>query len=321
MRSKTNNSKNVVALAFSKPLDFGDPFLPLGKKRPVYEELLRLLANRNWQSFVVSTKTYQGGGVFRGGWKLSPDGKLEAVSGQIKVDLVYDRSGGLTFPLAKDSLRVVDSRKFKELAWNKWEAYQKFGKYMPKTFWVGGKKNLPKALAKIKGDFVVLKPADGLKGKGIIIGPKSQALDFEFLPERPNYIAQEFVDTSLGIGDLTKGYHDLRVVVVNKKIVWAHIRTPLRGSYKANVASGGHLKEISVKRVPKKVKLITQKIANTLYSRYDNPVYSLDFGVGRDSKPYVFEINDQIGFPKPKMQAKDAFLKELIKNFASKIKK
>ena len=53
---------------------------------------------------------------------------------------------------------------------------------------------------------------------------------------------------------------------------------------------------------------------------YDNPAYSLDFGIGKDGIPKIFEINDQIGFPKWEMKQRDVFLKELVYDFARKLK-
>src|SRR4030043_181815 len=41
--------------------------------------------------------------------------------------------------------------------------------------------------------------------------------------------------------------------------------------------------------------------------------------INNKGKVFIFEINDQIGFPKPFMKAKDIFLEELVENFKSKL--
>lgn len=308
-----------LGLVFSKPADMADPFEPLGEKRPVYEDFMERCEKAGLEPFVVTTKTYEGSGLFKGYWKVTGRRKIEFHNQTVKVDVAYDRSGGLKFPPEDDNLRVVDNREFKILCWNKWKAYQAIGQYMPRTWWVGERKNLEKVLGESKLSFVVLKPYDGLKGMGVFIGTSKDALDFKFLDTKPNYILQEFVETSGGIAGLTPGRHDLRVVIINGKIVWSHIRTPLRGTYKANVARGGHLREITIKDIPGTVRKSALEIAKDFTERYDKPVFSLDFGIGQDGSPKVFEVNDQIGFPREFMQSKDVFLDELVKNLKSKI--
>jgi glutathione synthase/RimK-type ligase-like ATP-grasp enzyme len=181
------------------------------------------------------------------------------------------------------------------------------------------RKDLPEILSRINGDWVVLKPFNGLKGIGIFIGPKSDALNFKFDEKYNRYIAQEYVDTAGGIPNLTPKRHDLRIVVINGKPIWCHIRVPAEGSHLANAAQGGTLTEIDYQAVPQSTKKIVEKVSKLFSEKYDNPLYSLDFGIGKNGKPYIFEINDQMGFPKWEMKRRDVFLNELILNFKSKL--
>lgn len=306
-----------IGLVFSKPKDFVDPLSLMGVKRPTYEDLAKRFKERDSRLVVVSTKGYKGKGEFSWYYRIEP-GKVDFTDEAIKLDAAYDRSGGLIFPAEGDDFKVVDNLQFKRFSWNKWKAYQLLGEWMPETYWLGKKENLSKVLPKIKGDWVVLKPFDGLKGKGIYIGPKDKAESFEFLQGR-DYLAQEFVDTTSGIVDLAPGVHDLRTVVINGKIVWSHVRTPPRGEYKSNVAGGGSLKEIEVKSIPKEVTNIVQKVVDIIYNRFDNPIFSVDFGVNEDGRPFIFELNDQMGFPRPEMKAKNLFISELVGNILSRI--
>jgi glutathione synthase/RimK-type ligase-like ATP-grasp enzyme len=236
--------------------------------------------------------------------------------------LVYDRTAGIKFPLEEASkMRVVNQRDFKVLCWDKWVAYQEIGHLMSQTFWVGEKNNLASVLPKIKTSWVVLKPYNGLKGLGVFIGPKKEALNFQFPEKFKKYIAQEFIDTSEGIPQIVNGFHDLRVAIINGKPVWSHVRVPPQGSFKANAAGGGILKEVNYELIPKSVKSIVAKVANKFYQKYDNPVFSLDFGFDKKGQPWLFEINDQIGFPRWEMKRRDLFLKELVKNFELKLNK
>ena len=237
------------------------------------------------------------------------------------MDLIYDRTGGLKFPpKKKERVIMVNNRDFKELCADKWLAWQELNSVlpMPKTYLVGERKNLPTILSKIEGDWVVLKPLNGLMGLGIFVGPKNKAVDFEFDQKYSQYIAQEFVDTRNGFLGLVEGFHDLRVVMINGKIVWSHLRTPPKGSFKANVAQGGDIKEVAVSQLPESIREASLKAAKLFLEKYDNPLFSVDFGL-TPSGPKVFEINDQIGFPAPEMTQKDLFLSELVANFAQKL--
>jgi len=307
-----------VGVLFSKPLTDIDPLSHIGSKYSVYTRLLDFMGQKGWDVFVFTRKTYKGNGVFEGAWQYR-DGKFKLENGEVKADLVYDRSAGVNFPPEGDNFVTwVNSLDFKVLAWDKWAGYKKIGQYMPQTVWIESQEEVKEAVSKIKSDWVVLKPFNGLKGLGIFIGPKEEAIDFKLDPKYKNYIAQEFVDTSKGIDGVTAGMHDIRVAIVNGKAVWCHVRIPAEGSFKANAAQGGELKELDYTKVPESIKKIVEEVSEVFYKEYDNPVYSLDFGI-MEGKPYIFEINDQIGFPKWEMKNRDPFLTELIKNFEMKL--
>jgi len=309
-----------VGICFSKELQGDSPLSHIITKLSVYMRLLELMKSEGWEVYVLTRKTYKGSGIFKGGW-LFDKNKFFPTKENLKLDLVYDRTGGVNFPIAGDSLCVVNERDFKVLAWNKWATSKIIGEYMPQTLLIDERKNLPEILSKVKSDWVVLKPFNGLKGIGIFIGPKVKALGFKFNEKYNCYIAQEFVDTSGGIPGLTNGMHDVRIVIVNAKPVWCHIRVPAKGSLLANAAQGGSLTEISYEKVPENIKKSVSKITEIFSQKFDNPVYSLDFGVGKNCIPYVFEINDQMGFPKWEMSNRDNFLHELIQNFREKLQK
>ena len=309
-----------IGICFSKELIGKDPLSHIGEKLPVYLHFLSLCQKQGWEVYVLTRKTYQGEGIFVGAW-LFDKNRFKLLKKTIKIDLVYDRTAGVKFPPEKDSkMAIVNQLNFKILCWDKWLAYQEISSLMPKTFWVGGKENLASILPKMKTDWVVLKPFNGLKGLGIFIGPKKEALKFQFPEEFKKYIAQEFIDTSEGIPQIVNGLHDLRVAIINGKPVWGHVRVPPQGSFKANAAGGGILKEVDYELIPKSAKNIVTKVANKFYQKYDNPIFSLDFGFDEKGQPWLFEINDQIGFPRWEMKKRELFLGELVKNFAQKLK-
>ncbi len=308
----------TVGLVFSDPITSSDPLKRTDKKRPVYEELLERCKAKGWEVVIVSRKGYLGDGDFEWHWEVK-DGKMQKEEKEIKVDLVYDRSGGLQFPVGGDNLIVVNNRNFKLLAWDKWLQYQEIGRFMPKTVLVDFQ-NISGTLEQLQTKWIVIKPTNGLKGLGIFIGPKDAAFDFQF-STNTKYIAQEFIETKNGIPGIANRRHDLRVVIINGKPVWSHVRIPPEDEYKANMSGreGGSLKEVLVANLPESVIKIVKEIAPKFTKKYDSPIYSLDFGFDEKGKPWVFEINDQIGFPTLKMKAKNLFLEELVKNFEEKM--
>src|SRR3989344_5222231 len=311
-------TKNID-MAFSREFVGEDPLAHIGVKKPVYVKFLELCMLRGWNAYVLTRKTYKGNGIFEGSWKFT-GAKFEVIMGPIKMDLVYDRTAGTEFPPEGDESAIwINRRDFKILAWDKWAAYREIGHYMPQTLLVEDEKEIPVVVDQIKTDRVALKPFNGLKGLGIFIGPKNEAKNFKFTPKYKRYIAQEFVDTSSGISGIVSGMHDLRVVIINGEVVWCHVREPIGESFLANAAQGGNLTEVDYGKIPESIKDIVENISKEFYKKYDNPVYSLDFGVGKNGVPKIFEINDQMGFPKWEMKNRDNFLNFLVKNMADKL--
>jgi glutathione synthase/RimK-type ligase-like ATP-grasp enzyme len=306
-------------MCFSRDFEGSSPLNHIGPKLQVYLRLLELCQNEGWEVYVLTRKTYKENGKFEGAW-LFKNGKFARVEKTIKIDLIFDWVGNLLFPpKSEKGLRVVNTGEFKELTCDKWAAYLKLRDYMPKTFWVGELNHASNLISRITTDNVVLKPYDGLRGKGIYIGSKEHLKDFKPEKSGRKYILQEFVDTSGGIPGLTPGKHDLRIVVVNGEVVWCHVRVPAEGKLLANAAQGGSLTEVDYKKVPESVKKIVKEVSRKFYKDYDNPIFSLDFGVGPGNRPLIFEINDQVGFPRWEMKNRDVFLNELVKNFLSKM--
>lgn len=308
-----------VGICFSKELKGDTPLSHIGAKLPVYTRLLDFIKNEGWQPFILTRKTYQGGGIFKGGW-LYRNGQFVLTNKSINIDLVYDRSGGIDFPPEESGLKVVNPRNFKILCWDKYATYKEIGKYMPATYLLTNEKDIKKYLPSINTDRVVLKPFNGLKGLGIYIGSENGAKRFKFSEKYPKYIMQEFVDTSGGISGITNGMHDLRIAIINGKPLWCHIRIPKKGKLLANAAQGGKLIEIDYKTIPTSIKIIVGKVTKKFLKKYGNTIYSLDFGVDKNGIPYIFEINDQIGFPKYEMKNRDIFLSGLISLFRKRLK-
>lgn len=310
-----------LGLCLSRDLRVKNPLSYMGSKLPTYLRLLDLMKSEGWDVYVLTRKTYLGNGMFEGAWRYD-NGKLSVVREKMFINLIYDRTGGVIFPPDNDELVVVNPRNFKIFCWDKWAAYQELREYMPKTVLVENEQQIPALLKQIKTETVVLKPYNGLKGIGVFIGSHEDALKYKFPEKYQTYIMQEFVDTSEGLPGIAPGMHDLRVALVGGVVKWCHVRIPPEGKFTANAAQGGSLSEISYDKVPESVKDVVNKISSKFTEMFGKSIiYSIDFGLDKGGVPKVFEINDQIGFPKWEMKNRDKFLRGLVSVFQQRLQK
>lgn len=294
--------------------------LSAGDKTETYNDLCQELAAAGADVYVCrGYNNYLGQNRYRVNWQYQL-GYFKLVDNVIEPTSVYDRSGRLFFP-APDCHNVLDSWEFKTIANNKWLAYLLFPQYFSKTHLITSPEELKMhALNLSPNDKFILKPVDGMKGRLVEMFDMDQLAEAaQILTHNPGriFLMQGFIDTSKGIPGITKERHDLRVVCLNGKILWSHVRTPLAGAIKANVATGGDIREVELDKLPATIVSITQTIANKFASEFDNPFFSVDFGIDKDGKPYLFEINDTIGLPSPDMHGKQVVIDALAKRLLS----
>ena len=301
---------------FRKERPGADPFLKFGEKRSIYRYFFQKGRELGFDMFLVSgPQSYLGGLRFKN--PAFFDGENFILQNKIiTADAIYDRSGGVGFPPPEIDTRVLNCSTFKILCNDKNLMYGYFGKFMPKSFEVKNSSDLKKFLKKFNpASLAVLKPANGLGGKNIIIN-KASNLSGTILEKEKAYVLQEFIDTSCGIENITKEKHDLRVVVANGKIVFSHLRTPRKGSLLANAAQGGSIREVSLEKIPENVLAIISKMRKLIDKKFNFPIYSIDFGI-TERGPLVFELNDQIGFPREDMENAKLFVNTLLESLSS----
>jgi len=308
------NRKKIVVF-FGKSRNCADPFASFGKKRAVYHQLFKKGLLRGLEMYIASGRdSYLGNLNFQDPW-IYNGSFFEKQTGIISADAVYDRSGGLKFPTEEISFKVLNGIGFKQLCYDKNLTYALLAEFMPKSYPVKNTADLHEALKNFAADeLAVLKPVSGFGGKNILIdSPKN--LSSSAIQNSIEYALQQFVDTSAGISGITSGHHDLRAIIVNGGFVLCHVRAPQKGSLLANVAQGGSIKEVAIALVPGPVKQIISTVSSIIDSAFDMPVYSIDFGVCHD-KPYIFELNDQIGFPSENMHDYPLFIDGILESLA-----
>ncbi len=305
--------KRKIVMYFKKDRSPRDPFAEFSRKEKIYHLFFSEGTRQGHKMYLASgAASYQGNMTFSNAY-LYNGRSFNTESCVIEADAIYDRSAGLNFPPENISKKTLNCAQFKKLCDNKNLMYQLLGKYMPKTFPIKNKEDLHQALHFFPpGDLVVLKPSNGLGGKGIIIDTPLKLRE-ALIKEGGEYSLQQFIDTSRGIPGITHERHDLRIAIVEGEIVFSHVRIPPRGNYLANVAQGGSLREVLLENIPPCVIETTRQIQSLIDSNFHYPVYSIDFGIMGD-RPYIFEINDRIGFPAENMHNAPRFIEALLQS-------
>ena len=234
--------------------------------------------------------------LFKHAWIFTgTGGKWKRVS-NIKPDLIYDKTKGRMEVYCKKELiakryAFINDLTFTRIIDDKFLTGLLFSKWSKKNYIVRNHQELSMALKRLSTSFAVLKPICESGGKGVQIFSKKEAPKISFQGE---HILQEFIDSSSGIPGIKSGVHDLRLVFVNDKIIYAYIREPKSGSYLANLAQGGTLTIVPNKSIPSSVLPIV-KHAQDIFISFSPKIYTIDLMFDKDGAPWVVELNSMPG--------------------------
>ena len=155
-----------------------------------------------------------------------------------------------------------------------------YGIPIPKTVVIRRREDLKQAVKNLGGFPVILKQPTGSFGNGVTIVESMRALKSILLWDKPMYLLQQYVKFSKG--------RDIRVFVVNGKVVGSMMRSAKKGEFRSNIELGGK---------GKAVKLSDEDISVALRS-----VQALDLNYGgvdlmpSRQGPLVLEVNSNPGF-------------------------
>lgn len=220
----------------------------------------------------------------------------------IKPDIVIDKcvysatekENNIKKEISKKAVLINDiyfNRMFK----SKFITYSILSDYMPLTFIAHNKEDLANRIDKIRSKKVVIKPDDGLGGRGVFVMKKSEVKKMNTTKIKFPTIVQEFIDSSHGIRGIVKGTHDLRVIFINHHPTISYIREPAGNSLVSNVSLGGKREILDLSLVPKRIKNELKAIVNKM-KLFENTIYSIDFIVDKNNNPYILEINSPPSF-------------------------
>jgi len=260
-----------------------------------YEYLYPLAEKNGVQLFRASSAWYdQKKRIFRNAWTYKNNSWIRVYD--IRPDLVYDKTKltadtqhfkhelGKTFP-------IVNDPEFTAILDNKLITSLLFPRFSKKHCLVKNPSDLKRAVSEIKGNLIVFKTTTGSGGENIRIIGKNQAKKMRIIPE---LTAQEFIDSSKGIPGLVKSTHDLRLVFINDKLIYAYIRVPKRGSLLANLSQGGSMISLENNRLPKSLKPIIKEVEET-FSTFQPKVYTIDIMFDEKHRPWIVEMNSMPG--------------------------
>lgn len=240
--------KNIViytAAISSKKYPFDDPYY-----RDSYLDFMQIARTLGVGAYVATgAENYTGEGVFKTAYTTDHDCPPEEfeVAHDIKADVVYNRAR--FFEVDPNQL-TQNPPEIIRLARSKLATYERFGDtYLSKSIPCENPAELTEALKALPGDRVVVKEPIGDGGSGVYIGTREEVLSK--LPGNYPMLAQEFMDTSVGIPGIVKGIHDLRIEIAGGCIIGASFRQPgVKGEYRSNTALGGSIDFLYSKDVP-----------------------------------------------------------------------
>ncbi len=146
----------------------------------------------------------------------------------------------------------------------------------------------------LRTDKIILKPRYGERGRGIEVIDFLE-VDSERVRSMENYIVQPLIESDSGIPELgIPGRHDLRMLLYNGKVMDFFVRVAPSDNFICNQSHGGTIAYYQLKELPAQFKHIAYEVDQSLHT-YMPRYYSVDVGVGRSGKIWVYELNTMPG--------------------------
>ena len=197
------------------------------------------------------------------------------------------------------SMVIVNDLRLSDLFTDKLATWEFFPTLVPTTWNAGGHD----VTARLHGDDlhpdlslrkIFLKPRYGERSRGIrITGPNRLMEHLE--SGQPNYVIQPFLETHAGIPELgIQGRHDLRLILCNGEVVLAFVRVAAAGAYLCGFHQGGREIRVAPDRLPDRL-LELAAMVDAQLAPYGPRLYSLDVGIGRSGKIWIYELNTMPG--------------------------
>ncbi len=285
-----------------------------------YEYFYDLCQKNNIQMYRASYQWYDyKKHFFKYAWIFEgKGGKWKKVT-NIKPDIIYDKTKArrevyYKKELIRKNYLFLNDLEFTQLIDDKLTTSLLFPKWSKKNWLVKNLTDLKHFLPNIKTSLVVLKPLTESGGKGIQILKKTETLKKAHI-DQP-YLLQEFIDSSHGVPNVSSHIHDLRLVFINDKNIYAYIREPAQGSYLANLAQGGKLIIVPKNKLPQSLNPIIKQV-NETFKTFFPRIFAVDFMFDKKKRPWIVEFNSMPGlyFTPEEKSSMFKMYQELLKVF------
>lgn len=269
-----------------------------------YQHFAALCADRGLDLHVThfdnpsaSTSTFAW--AWRGAWELV-DLPLDEVT-LCYADLPPNLDRAVAFRAALEArpIQIVNTPQLGDLLTDKLATFSHFADHVPAT-WNANAPDLADRLrtaqlhADLSTEKLVLKPRFGERGRGIVTTDLDGLAAYS-ASELDDYIVQAFLETRSGIPGLgIRKRHDVRLILRDGAILLAFARLPAPGSFVSNTSQGGHELPLVVEALPSHVTRFAGEVDDRL-RHFGTRFYSLDIGIGRSGKIWIFELNTMPG--------------------------
>lgn len=173
-------------------------------------------------------------------------------------------------------------------------------KYSTKTYFIKNKSELQKKIWNFSKNWIkVIKPLNWSRWENIIITKSAKKIkEYQNFP----CLLQKFINTSIWIPNIYKWVHDLRIIILNWKIVHAMYRTPWKEKYISNTSKWWVFNNLKIKYLKKEVIEVCLKVDNLL-KKYKSRYYAIDIWY---TKKWIniFELNSSPLFREKKYWTK-----------------
>jgi ribosomal protein S6--L-glutamate ligase len=189
---------------------------------------------------------------------------------QFEMQNVFTTTSSISIVRARDKLRSM-------------QLLAKSGVGIPKTVFARETADYEGVLEQVGGAPVIIKVARGTHGTGVVLAETRKAalaVMQAFNVEGVNFLVQEYVEESKG--------EDIRVFVVNGKVIASMLRKSLDGDFRANLHQGGE-------GVPIKLSDIERKTAQKAARAIGLTIAGVDM-LRSARGPLVLEVNASPGF-------------------------
>ena len=217
---------------------------------------------------------------------------------QFEMQNVFTTTSSIAIVRSRDKLRSM-------------QILAKAGVGIPKTVFARETADFEGVLEQVGGAPVVIKVARGTHGNGVVLAETRKAalaVMQAFYVESVNFLVQEYIGESAGV--------DIRVFVVNGKVVASMLRQSLDDDFRSNLHQGGN-------GIPVKLTEEERKTALRAAKAMGLPICGVD--IMRSNKgPLVLEVNCSPGFAIEKITDRDVasqIIEYIVQNAKARRKK